>query len=254
MPWTHAPASPAAAPAWRQGRARGDAGCGPVGALPILAELVGPSGVVVGVDTSAAALAQARGVLDEAGLTAVELVQADINADGLAAVSAWAPYDLAICHLVLMHQANPAATLRTIARSLQPGARIVAIDQVFDPGSPRCGPRVPAITRIFALHEAHMRHRGAAPDVAWRYADLCIDAGLRLIEQQGFFTMHATDAAIVLDISGAILSTQREGLVRAGLTHEGEVEALLAEVDAARVRGLRLSTSPVFVELIAEVA
>ena len=223
-----------------------DVGCGPVGALPILAELVGPTGAVVGMDASAEALAQARATLDQAGLTAVALVQADINAGGPDAVAAGMPFDLAVCRLVLMHQADPAATLRAVARLVRPGGRIVAIDQVFDPDYPRCDPPVPAVARVFALHAAHMRSRGATPDVAWQYADLCAAAGVQLVDQQGFFTVHAADASIALDITPAILLTQRAGLVAAGLTDEGEIQALVAELDAARGRGLRLSTSPLF--------
>src|SRR5688572_9387139 len=57
-----------------------DVGCGPRGALPVLAEVVGPAGVVLGLDASAASLAHARGELDGLGLSRVRLVQADLTA------------------------------------------------------------------------------------------------------------------------------------------------------------------------------
>src|SRR6516164_7684806 len=56
-----------------------DVGCGPLGALPVLAELVGPSGRVVGLDANGAALALARATLDRLGVRGVELVEADVN-------------------------------------------------------------------------------------------------------------------------------------------------------------------------------
>src|SRR5215471_16766629 len=45
-----------------------DVGCGPLGALPVLAELVGPRGTVVGLDADEAALARARVTLDRLGV------------------------------------------------------------------------------------------------------------------------------------------------------------------------------------------
>jgi cyclopropane fatty-acyl-phospholipid synthase-like methyltransferase len=39
-------------------------GCGPLGALPPLADVVGPTGRVVGLDASGEALARARAILD----------------------------------------------------------------------------------------------------------------------------------------------------------------------------------------------
>jgi cyclopropane fatty-acyl-phospholipid synthase-like methyltransferase len=56
-----------------------DVGCGQLGALPLLTDLVGPGGVVVGLDASPNALAAARAVLATMGLDAVHLVEADIN-------------------------------------------------------------------------------------------------------------------------------------------------------------------------------
>src|SRR5437763_2012117 len=71
-----------------------DVGCGPVGALLVLAELVGPAGAVVGLDASAEALTPARQILDRHGLGTVRLIRADINATDLEAVPPGAPFDL----------------------------------------------------------------------------------------------------------------------------------------------------------------
>ncbi len=67
----------------RAGRAEGwtviDCGCGPMGAIAVLAEMVGPAGRVVGVDFSEAAIGRARSIADALGLENVKLHAGDIH-------------------------------------------------------------------------------------------------------------------------------------------------------------------------------
>ena len=56
-----------------------DVGCGPLGALLVLADLVGPTGTVVGLDMDAPSLQRARGILDQRGHSGVRLVHANIK-------------------------------------------------------------------------------------------------------------------------------------------------------------------------------
>src|SRR5580698_4270272 len=51
-----------------------DCGCGPLGGLAVLAEMVGPAGRVVGVDLSPAAVQRARAVV-----SALELGNVEVN-------------------------------------------------------------------------------------------------------------------------------------------------------------------------------
>jgi hypothetical protein len=88
-----------------------DIGCGQLGALATLADLGGQGGVVVGLDSSADALAGARDSLASIGLNAVHLVEADINTLDPAALEGCAPFDLAVCRLLLTRQRDPVATL-----------------------------------------------------------------------------------------------------------------------------------------------
>ena len=182
-------ARPACAPGFKPGDRAIDVGCGPVGALLVLAELVGPAGAVVGLDASAEALTQARQILDRRGLNSVRLIRADINATDLEAVPPDAPFDVAFCRLVPTHQVEPAATLRRIAALLRPGGRIVAQDILEDPRYPSFDPPVPAVERILALQYEHKRRRGVFPDVARHYRTLCGEAGLGLVSQRGLFTV-----------------------------------------------------------------
>src|SRR5689334_5362930 len=56
-----------------------ECGCGPIGALPVMAEMVGPSGTVVGVDFSEQAVQRARSIAAELRLDNVELVCGDVH-------------------------------------------------------------------------------------------------------------------------------------------------------------------------------
>ena len=56
-----------------------DVGCGPLGALLVLADMVGPTGTVVGLDMDAPSLKRARGILDQRGTHHVQLVHANLD-------------------------------------------------------------------------------------------------------------------------------------------------------------------------------
>src|ERR1700729_47954 len=100
-----------------------DCGCGPIGALAVLAELVGPAGRVVGVDVSELAVTRARSVANALQLGNTEVVAGDIHRLDPAALGA--PFDLAFTRLFLMHQADPVQSLRAIARLVRPGGWVI---------------------------------------------------------------------------------------------------------------------------------
>jgi hypothetical protein len=96
-----------------------------------------------------------------------------------AALAPWAPFDLAVCRLLLVHQQEPVATLHALTRFMRPGTRMIAIEPLRDPGFPRFDPPVPAAERVRDLDVAHIRARGLPYDIAWEYADVFARAGRR---------------------------------------------------------------------------
>src|SRR4029077_19970558 len=82
-----------------------DCGCGPIGALSLLGEMVGPTGRVVGVDFSEPSIQRARSVVAALGLENVELFAGDIHELDVATLGG--PFDLAFTRAFLMHQAGP---------------------------------------------------------------------------------------------------------------------------------------------------
>ncbi len=106
----------------RGGRAI-DIGCGPLGALIALAELVGPEGRVAGLDSSGEALALAHAILTQRGYTTLTLVQGELDTVLTAQLCPPGPFDLAYVRF-LVHQRDPADSLWRIVRLLRPGGRI----------------------------------------------------------------------------------------------------------------------------------
>ena len=100
-----------------------DFGCGVGMVTALLAELVGPEGHVVGIDASAAQLAQARERL-QAGGTNVSFVEASATDTGLPPGS----FDLVYCRFLLLHLPEPERALREMCTLLKPNGILVCED------------------------------------------------------------------------------------------------------------------------------
>jgi SAM-dependent methyltransferase len=101
-----------------------DFGCGVGMVTRMLAEMVGPTGHVTGIDVSAGQLKQAGKLCQGAGLRNVSFVEGDACATGLSRNS----FDLAYCRFLLMHLPDPASCLREMRDVLKPGGILVVED------------------------------------------------------------------------------------------------------------------------------
>jgi ubiquinone/menaquinone biosynthesis C-methylase UbiE len=102
-----------------------DVGCGAGDGAFLAAEFVGPSGTVIGIDSSASALDTARVRADRAGLTNVSFIQSDLG-DYVHPE----PVDALVGRAVLMYLTDPAATVRSLLRSVRAGG-LVAFREVL---------------------------------------------------------------------------------------------------------------------------
>jgi SAM-dependent methyltransferase len=100
-----------------------DFGCGVGMVTEWLAQFVGPEGHVVGIDASAAQLAQARQQLKTRGTNA-RFVEASATETGLAAES----FDLVFCRFLLIHLPEPERALGEMRRLLKPNGILVCED------------------------------------------------------------------------------------------------------------------------------
>lgn len=140
-----------------------DVGCGPGSITLDLAECVGPTGGVLGVDLSPEAVTAARAAAMDRGDDHTEFVVGnllDLEDVGIAPGS----FDVVHAHQVLQHVPDPVATLRGMARFCGPGG-IVAVRDA-DYGAMTWFPEIPGLERWRGIHTAAaspMRGAGCGP-------------------------------------------------------------------------------------------
>ena len=100
-----------------------DVGCGTGDVALTAADIVGPRGSVLGVDRGADAIETARGKARSAGLERIAFEQAELER-----FERPGAFDALVGRFVLMHQPDPAAVLRHLARSVRPGGPVVLIE------------------------------------------------------------------------------------------------------------------------------
>ena len=99
-----------------------DIGCGFGDTTQRIAELVGPSGSVKGVDAAPRFIQTAQEEAAQAALENVSFAVADVQGDALGG-----PYDHAFSRFGTMFFANPVVALRNVRDALVPGSRLVMV-------------------------------------------------------------------------------------------------------------------------------
>lgn len=223
-----------------------DVGCGPLGALLALSDMVGPEGTVVGLDMDEPSLQQARSILDRNGLERVQLVHANINEMPVTAVCPPGPYDVAFCRQLLNNQKDPAGTLRRIAAFVRPGGHIVVQSPLFFSKLPRSEPEVPALDVVLNWVGQVMQRMGGSPGVARHYHALCQAAGLKEMSQRGFFAAGAADAGMLIRYTHDMGAALRTAVVKLGIASDEEVEAVLQQLKEAEMWEFHLNVAREF--------
>jgi ubiquinone/menaquinone biosynthesis C-methylase UbiE len=222
-----------------------DCGCGPLGGLAVMAEMVGPAGRVVGVDFSEPTIRRARSVVAALELGNVELVAGDIHELGAAAVGG--PFDLAYTRCFLMHQPDPVRTLSQIARLLRPGGWVVAQEPLRSP-PPRSHPHHDALGAYWdLLHELMERSAGVPPNTVDGLAGSARAAGLEVVAVDGSFA--ATDPELGFDLHAATLLAARERAVTSGVAAGQQIDDLVSDLRAAKGGGYEWVSTPFVLDL-----
>jgi len=226
-----------------------DLGCGPLGALAALAQVVGRDGIVVGVDASAAALNRARELLGEV-FPQIRFVEADVNRVTPRDLGIDAA-DLGYSRLMLLHQSAPDETIANAARLLRAGGVLIAhepSDLATD--APSAEPHVPATTRVWELVVAVARARGATTDFGRRGRSYLERAGL-VVESSRAYVVHYPPE-IGFDIPRVALQSLRPILAEHALADDDEIARLDRELDQAKSSAhVQWVSSPLMIEWIA---
>jgi SAM-dependent methyltransferase len=222
-----------------------DCGCGPIGGLAVMAEMVGPAGRVVGVDFSEPTIERARSVIAALELSNVDLFAGDIHELDEATVGG--PFDLAYTRLFLMHQPDAVRTLGRIARLLRPGGWVVAQEALRSP-PPRSHPPLDALGAYWDLLHDVMERAGGVPHdavdslVGWARA-----AGLEVVETGGSFGI--LDPELGFDLHASTLMVARERAVVSGVASGQQIDDLVLDLRAAKGGGYEWVSLPFFLDL-----
>jgi SAM-dependent methyltransferase len=142
------------------------------------ADLVGPSGEVVGIDRSSEPVAKANLRARQHGPANVRFLVGDIHdpaPDG--------PYDVIVGRLVLMYVPDPAAVIRTQATLLRPGGAVVPIE--FDLYSGRSIPSTPLVSQALGWVSETFKRTGINPALGPRLWTIQEEAGLKPVGMIG---------------------------------------------------------------------
>ncbi len=197
-------------------------GCGPYGVLDLLAERVGASGTVVGLDRNESFVASARE--HAAALHAsVEVMQGDARATNLPRES----FDVVFCRLLLVNVPRPEQIVQEMVSLLRPGG--VLASHEADYLSHGCDPPSPAWDRLFELFLAYSRAQGVDLFVGRKLHRMLREAGL--IEVQVNPVIHVYPPghhrrSILLDF----VTNVRENLVRGGFASVDELNELTRDL------------------------
>jgi SAM-dependent methyltransferase len=230
-----------------------EVGCGPIGALLELSDLVGPRGTVVGVDMDESALRRARAILNRSGRENVRLVHANVNADVGDELRRLGPFDAAYCRHFLIHQADPTETLRRMAAHLRAGGHVVAHELLLDAPLPRSEPHVAELEPTLRWLWEVGGKRGSSPDVARSFHSVCQGAGLREVSQRLFCWVDSHDARRSIQIYRGTLEAIRPALLHHAVASEGEIDAALGRLADAEGWEFEALFPGLFVELLAQV-
>jgi len=149
-----------------------DIGCGPGDVSLLIADLVGPTGGVVGIDRSKTALDVARERFRRLGGTNVEFHHCDLET-----YSGRADFDAAVCRYVLIHQVDPCAFLRATRRLVRTGG-VIALHEIDATRGIQSNPRIPLLHGIYDAVTSTLTRAGTAFDVGGRFVEVFSEAGL----------------------------------------------------------------------------
>jgi SAM-dependent methyltransferase len=160
-----------------------DVGCGSGNMACWIADQVGPSGSVLGIDNSAGQIEVAREQARSRGLANVEFQTADAYSPRLPENS----FDLVYCRLVLMHLTQPADAMRSMRSLVKSGGTVLC--EEMDLGCWLCDPPSAAMNQFFELNVSLGELRGEHFRLGSSLHQLFREAGFGPPEVQSNFVL-----------------------------------------------------------------
>jgi ubiquinone/menaquinone biosynthesis C-methylase UbiE len=149
-----------------------DVGTGMGDVAFLIAQRVGPTGAVVGIDRAAAALSRARRRAEAAGLANVAFVESALEDYAPAA-----PFDAAVGRAFLIHQPDPVAAVKQVAAHVRSGGAVAFQDTYF-PEKLTCWPRMPLLCQTWQWLWLTFVRAGFDPDRPLKLLLILREAGM----------------------------------------------------------------------------
>jgi SAM-dependent methyltransferase len=208
-----------------------DVGCGPGAITSALAEAVGPSGAVIGVDGDEGALAAARELLAASGTGNADLRLGRAEATGLDAGT----FDVVMLRHVLAHNGgSEQAIVDHLASLVRPGGVVYLVD--VDLSAMSIVPSTDDIDDMMDRYIKFHRQLGNNPRIGLQLQHLLVAAGLEPVEFTGRYDIIAAPPGLRPPPYAA-----REAMMVAGLASAEDVERwgrALEALDASAERPL----------------
>lgn len=234
--------------AWRRaGITRGsrvvDVGAGPGWATADLADIVGGSGSVIGVERSARFVNAARMRCAGRGAAAARIDEADVVQDGISA----GPFDVAWCRWVASFVRSPEALVAAIAGALAPGG-VALFHEYGNYASWRLLPPRASFGEFVGAVMTSWRNTGGEPDVALRLPALLRAAGFRIVDLRPLvFTTTPQD--FVWQWPATFFGSGLNRLVEIGAVEASRAAAMRADFDAAACDRDTVMLTPLVLEI-----
>lgn len=205
-----------------------ECGCGPLGALPVLAEVVGPSGRVVGIDFNPSAIDRASSIMATLGITNVAVVVGDLHTTTPGALGA--PFDLAFSRQFLLHQPDPARTLHCIAELLRPGG-VLIVQEPFRSPPWRSHPHISHVSAHWELLYESIERAGTPHQAVEDLPRIARAAGFEVTAMNGFMGVFPPEVG--LQIAMANVAAVRERAQALGVATGQQLDELMGGLSAA---------------------
>jgi ubiquinone/menaquinone biosynthesis C-methylase UbiE len=195
-----------------------DLGAGLGHVARLAGELVGPTGVVIGIDRSAPAIAAARQRTEAAGASHVSFIESE--------VSAWRstePFDAIVGRLLLFHLSDPILAVRQQLENLRKGGLFVALD--FDAGAARSEPPVRLVAEAGEWIERAFRSSNANPRVGARLVSILGRAGLAGVRTIGAQSYAQPDDSFAPAFLAGLVRSLSDVIVHQGIATAEQIGA-----------------------------
>jgi ubiquinone/menaquinone biosynthesis C-methylase UbiE len=201
-----------------------DVGCGPGAVMRLLADRVGPTGSVTGVDMDAASGREALAFLRGTAAAPVEFIHGNVTELDLPT------FDVIYLRLVLIHVPDPVALLRRLYDRLNPGGVLVVQD--FDTAGADSFPRLACCDEFNGLIDELLVLGGGDPRCGLHLPSRFVDAGIGAPDGTDVSTLFEPVAGIVDYLKATYLSVAKRAL-ELGIRTQQDVDACLAGFDKA---------------------